>query len=113
MKQAKMRGSPTLARLTASTRRADRAISSALDYVSASNQRLNKHKMGALNQFLAEMPEGPPTVLAGEKLTTTGQEVVGCSDPSAADQMRVLMENAPPVDISAKALKALIDEGRD
>lgn len=113
MKQAKTRGSPTLARLTASTQRADRAISSAVHYVSASNRRLDKNKTGTLNQLLADMPAGLPVGLAWENLARMGQEVVACNEPSAADQMRVLMESAPPVDISAKALRALIDEGRD
>lgn len=84
-----------------------------MGYVGASNRRLDKHKMGTLTQLLAEMPERSPVDLAWENLTPMGQEVVGCSEPSAADQMRALMENAPPVDISTKALRALIVEGRD
>ena len=46
MKRAKKRGTVVLARLIASTRRADKAITSALNYVMASNRRLAaKHKL--------------------------------------------------------------------
>lgn len=108
MKQAKKRPSPILSRLVLSTRRANRAITSALGYVSASNRRLTK-----LEQLLAEMPKGPPVDLPLENLAPVGQEIGDDREPSATDQMRHFMVNAPPTKVSTEAIRALKDEGRN
>lgn len=113
MKQAKKRSSPTLARLIASTQRTDRAITSALGYVSASNRRLAKHDSKTLNQLLAEMPKGLPVDITWENLTPVGLEIVGCTEPTAEDQMRMFMANARPADGATLSIRGLIDEGRD
>lgn len=109
LKQAKRRTPSLLARLVSSTRRANRAISSAVAYVAPSNRRLARRNGGKLEQLLAEMPDGIPVDRAWDRLSPAGQEAV---DSDAVAQMQAFMASAssePPPD----ALKEMINEGRD
>jgi len=59
MKQARRRVSPTLLRLIASTRRAERARAKSIAYVENSNRRLARQRPKyTLAELLAQMPDG-------------------------------------------------------
>lgn len=101
MKKAKMRTPPILAQLVSSTRRANRAIRSAVKYVVKSNRRLAKHKPISL----AQLPEALDSV---EKLRGIVRKP---ASPVSIDAMNAAIMTTVVVD--AAALKALIEEGRD
>lgn len=105
MKKAKVRTPPILAQLVSSTRRAKRAICSAVAYVAKSNRRLAKHKPGKLEQLMAEMPEALDSVEKLRGIVRKPETPVSIEAMNNAGLSKVVVD--------AAALKAMIDEGRD
>lgn len=58
MKRAKKRGLPILSRLTSGARRADRALTSALAFVRASDRRLVRQRNVSSTELKALIDEG-------------------------------------------------------
>lgn len=77
MKRAKQRIHPLLACLSASTRRAERALTKSLASVSASNQRIaRKRPRYTLAELMAQSPGGLSVDRDWEQMVPVGRELL-------------------------------------
>lgn len=114
MKQAKKRPLPSLAKLVSSINRTVRSLSETLAFCGASNKRIARKEMKALQSVTAlkGLVRSPALPVSIEDMNAaTAAAAKGADAVAAVKAMRGFMLNAPPR--GNVNIKALIREGRD